>query len=234
MKKNAMLKIAAILLVAVLLTTCAISSTFAKYVTAEKSVASNSARVAKWGLEITGTSAPDVPLFKNDYTDVKGAIEGDTGAIVVAPGTSNASDAFKLAITGTPEVDYKLTVKADLDLGDNWVAGGAYYCPLVITVGTTPINGLDCDDADEFEVAVENAIAAALLGTEVSAADDAYTKTYTAGTAAPTTAANGVAVSWAWAFEGNDNAKDTALGNAHNATIQISFSVAAEQVSTID
>lgn len=230
MKKNAMLKIAAILLVAVLLTTCAISSTFAKYVTAENSVATNSARVAEWGLEITGDSDSDVQLFLNEYGDVEGASD----AIVVAPGTSNSEEAFKLAITGTPEVDYKLTVKADLALGDNWTVEGEYYCPLEITVDDTAIKGLDFDTAAEFEVAVENAIAKALLGAEVSAADGAYTKTYDALTPAPTTAADGVAVSWAWAFEGNVDEKDTALGNAHNATIQISFSVAAEQVNTAD
>ena len=50
MRNNRMMRAASALLVAVLLTTSTISGTFAKYVT-EKEV-SDTARVAKWGVEI--------------------------------------------------------------------------------------------------------------------------------------------------------------------------------------
>ena len=71
MKKNAMLKIAAILLVAVLLTTCAISTTFAKYVTNTADYAPSEARVAKWGLTFTSINADiftanDAPTDSNN------------------------------------------------------------------------------------------------------------------------------------------------------------------------
>ena len=54
MKKNRMMRVASALLVAVLLTTCAISGTFAKYVTTESG--SDFARVAKWGVNVEAES----------------------------------------------------------------------------------------------------------------------------------------------------------------------------------
>ena len=51
MKRNKMMRIASVLLVAVLLSTCVISGTFAKYTTSNS--ATDSARVAKWGVIIT-------------------------------------------------------------------------------------------------------------------------------------------------------------------------------------
>ena len=52
MKKNTMMRVASALLVAVLLSTCAISGTFAKYVTTASG--SDTARVAKWDVQISG------------------------------------------------------------------------------------------------------------------------------------------------------------------------------------
>jgi hypothetical protein len=241
MKKNAMLKIAAILMVAVLLTTCAISSTFAKYVTDEKKITSNSARVAVWGLEISGNANANFELFKSDYDDVEGAVvSGDTHAVVVAPGTSNDA-AMALGISGTPEVDYKINVVADVTLTD-WKAGAKDYCPLVITVGTTEIKGVMYEKVADFEKAVELAMVNAVLGAgKVStvANDHKYSETYDALTPAPNTASN-VAISWRWDFEGTTvqgakyqqtNADDTLLAKS-NATIQIEFAIGAEQVST--
>ena len=51
MKKNKMMRIASVLLVAVLISTCAISGTFAKYVT--RAEGTDTARVAKWGILLT-------------------------------------------------------------------------------------------------------------------------------------------------------------------------------------
>ena len=62
MKKNKMMRLASFLLVATLLTTSMISGTFAKYVT--EGSASDSARVAKWGVEVEAT---DDTGFKKVY-----------------------------------------------------------------------------------------------------------------------------------------------------------------------
>ena len=102
MTKNKMMRIASVLLVAVLLTTCAISGTFAKYTSSAE--ATDSARVAKWGW---GTTSITVDLFQSTYTNVA------AGEDVIAPGTSyTAALVYAPASTFTPEVAYKLTFTA--------------------------------------------------------------------------------------------------------------------------
>jgi len=115
MKKNRMMRLASGLLVAVLLTTCAISGTFAKYVTSDS--ASDSARVAKWGVVVTASGS----LFGKNYINAAGGNKpADAGELtvvsssvpqdnVVAPGTKNDTG-MSFEIKGTPEVDTKLTV----------------------------------------------------------------------------------------------------------------------------
>lgn len=132
MKKNAMLKIAAVLLVAVLLTTCAISSTFAKYVS-EASSDEASARVAKWGVTTTMTLSDE-----NDFSHTYGTGDklvsafGGEGDKVVAPGTSGTLT-FSYALSGKSEVsgivNFNIEVEnpADIPLqfslngGSTWV-----------------------------------------------------------------------------------------------------------------
>ena len=64
MKKNYSMRIASMLLVLVLLTTCVISGTFAKYVTSGS--ATEQARVAKWGVEF---SASTTEAFSTNLKD---------------------------------------------------------------------------------------------------------------------------------------------------------------------
>ena len=117
MKKNRMMRLASGLLVAVLLTTCAISGTFAKYVTSESG--SDFARVAKWGVEV---EAESFDMFTDAYeTDDTTAtftgsysVDSADGEDVMAPGTSGSF--ANIAITGTPEVAVEVAaIKAKLD-----------------------------------------------------------------------------------------------------------------------
>ena len=125
MKKNTMMRIASILLVVTLLSTCVISGTFAKYVT--KAEGKDAARVAKWGVlvSVEGDSA-----FKTQYkTDDTNGYEGEYSVIanadynlidaaldpttsgaerVVAPGTKG--DGLKGSVVGTPEVATRYTL----------------------------------------------------------------------------------------------------------------------------
>ena len=103
MKKNTMMRLASALLVLVLLTTCAISGTFAKYVTSAD--AEDSARVAKFGVVLTVTN--DDKLFSDTYESENGVtVQSVVPDDLVAPGTSSeeieANTTF--AIAGTPEV----------------------------------------------------------------------------------------------------------------------------------
>lgn len=112
MKKNVMMRLASFLLVAVLISTSAISGTYAKYTTQDSG--SDSARVAKWGVELQ--------VFGNLYGDTyKNLIVEETAtdltvqsvdktADVVAPGTKN-EEGFTFSLNGTPEVDSQVTAK---------------------------------------------------------------------------------------------------------------------------
>jgi len=116
MKKNRTMRVAVLLMALTLMTSCFVGNTFAKYVTQE--TASDSARVAKWGVQFTTAGNP---LFKTQYfvddTDAKTA--GMTVSVkslasptdnVVAPGTFGNLVSFGLANQeGTnPEVSFKV------------------------------------------------------------------------------------------------------------------------------
>lgn len=104
-KKHWTLRAAGLLFALVLITSCFVGGTFAKYVTSKS--ASDIARVARFGVKIT---AEDHTAFKTTYTtdatglsiDTNTVISGD-GEKVVAPGTGE-DNAATLSITGKPEV----------------------------------------------------------------------------------------------------------------------------------
>ena len=205
MKRNTILRVSAILLVLTLLSTCVISGTFAKYTTSAD--ANDDARIAKWGVVVEATAEA---FTENDDDTVISFVSGEN---VLAPGTDG--NLCGLTISGQPEVAVEIAATAELELTD-WAVDGAYYCPLVITVGTTEFKGNDYADAEAFEKAVEDAIVAEIA---VASVDP------------NTNLADSVAVTWAWAYEGNDDVKDTALGNAAApATISIAVSVTVTQI----
>ena len=125
MKKNRFLKVASAMIILCLITTCAVSTTFAKYITEGK--ASDQARVAKWGVELTMDADP---AFANEYSKTTNVItvKSVDDANVVAPGTSSSEVAggLKFAITGKPEVktniDIAFTVTSDV-----YLKAGTYY-----------------------------------------------------------------------------------------------------------
>lgn len=131
MKKNKTLKVACGLLVMVLLTTCVISTTLARYTTSD--TASDTARVAKWGVEVSTSGT----LFGNRYTNSI-VDEGDTSATVqsahelnditnvVAPGTKN-DVGFQIKIAGKPEVEFRTDAEIVGTIEDIWLAIGTYY-----------------------------------------------------------------------------------------------------------
>ena len=113
MKKNVMMRLAAILLVCVLATTCSISGTFAKYVT--KAEATDTARVAKWGIVLT-VSGDDI--FSTEYESGNKTVISSDDARLVAPGTKNDTG-ITFTLSGTPEVAFKLTATLTANLDEN-------------------------------------------------------------------------------------------------------------------
>ena len=106
MMKNKMMRAASILLVAVLLSTCAISGTFAKYVTTASGT--DTARVAKWGITMSNKSSDTfVAEYKNgENLTVQGKKQDGSADDVVAPGTTST---VTYRVDGTPETDYVIS-----------------------------------------------------------------------------------------------------------------------------
>ena len=214
------MRVAGLLLALVLVTSCFVGGTFAKYVT--YGGGQDHARVAKFGVKVE--AAGDVFAKEYDAKDptvqdyngqviAKSVISSDGKTKLVAPGTAK-DGALTVSVTGTPEVAVKVeyvahvTFNESLTEPDNWKdKDGHYYCPLVITVNGTPYNGLDYESATDFENAVEGAI-------------NGLTKNYPANTDLSQSSSKGVAISWEWPFEGATGAKgsqsdekDTYLGD---------------------
>jgi hypothetical protein len=239
MKKNAMLKIAAILMVAVLLTTCAISSTFAKYTTSKTSAAEG-ARVAKFGVVLTTTldglflEAYDVDSNTEDNKADQSVVS--VSGNVVAPGTANSIE-ITGTVAGTPEVAVALTTSAVLTL-EGWTAkAGGEYCPLVFTVdGVDYYIGKDASitSVATLITAVQNAIAAA------------GTTTYAPNTDLSAQDATNFDIGWRWEFEKGssstvalqNNTDDTFLGDeaAANraATISLTITQTVDQLDVYE
>lgn len=218
MKKNIMMRLSAVLLVAVLLTTCVISGTWAKYVTTDN--ATDSARVAKWGVTID-LSGYDV--FNETYDEKAGEYAVESTENVVAPGTEG--ELLNIKIDGTPEVAVEVKYEATLEL-NNWIVNYAVYCPIVITVDSTPYKFTGTSQA-ELDAWIDT----------VEAAINGYTKNYDAGTDLDT--ATTPSVSWAWDFStsAENDVKDTALGDAaaagNAATISLKIVVTVTQLDTL-
>ena len=227
MKKNSTMRIAAVLMVLTLMTSCFVGGTFAKYTTS--GYAEDTARVAKWGITV---SADGTNTFGKFYKNELNGNTLDTSYTFGVDSVSAAEDAVApgikgtvagLKIDGTAEVDAMVTFKAEVTLTD-WSVGSGYYCPLVFTVTTvnngvtttTPIYGTSYTSADKFEEAIEAEVlkAKALFEANESINDDSLT------------------ITWEWPFStGEDNdVKDTELGRATTpAKVTIKVTATVEQ-----
>lgn len=202
MKKNVMMRVASILLVAVLLTTCAISGTFAKYVAT--TTGTDSARVAEWNMQINGTSFNDATFTFNLFNTIKDSnLTADETDIVpadgqiIAPGTSGN---FDLVISNASEVTAKF-----------WFAFTS------VETSDIPI---------EYQIVPEGDVLNDANWTDdVTDLDKAYAAAQTIAVAGQTT----FKVYWRWVFNGND-AYDTSLGVNGNATVTVTVVLGAEQV----
>lgn len=129
------LAVATVLLCAVFVTTSVLSTTFAKYTTTGE-VDSETARVAKWGIELSNRSNVATSWrVVEDETSITAASSGTTGDNVIAPGTSGYLACFK--VTGNPEVAHNVTMNFNVTIGDGYknLKGQDDYFPILISVG---------------------------------------------------------------------------------------------------
>lgn len=208
MKKNVGLKIAIVALVAALLATCCFGAvTFARYIaTASGDGATNTARIAKWDIEVTAST-------DNGFVTAEDSTLIIASEAVVAPAMPAATMA-SIEVTGTAEVATEIKYTGSFALTDDiWVVDEAYYCPLTVTVGETAISGLSYNSEAEFEAAVNAAIN-----------EDSWGALANAG-GSFTTSATAVTVTW----PNNDanSAKDTALGEAATEAVAVTLNLNA-------
>jgi hypothetical protein len=153
MKDNKMMRMASVLLVLALLTTCIISGTFAKYTST--SSREDTAKVAKWGVVVAGggslygknyeTGTNSIPTVDTTASKLSVSYSGtDTGVGVVAPGTKSG-DGLSFSISGTPEV--RTSVEVSVEAQDIYLAEGTYAVMQKATVtessfATKRTNGL--------------------------------------------------------------------------------------------
>lgn len=220
MKKNLMMRMASVLLIAVLMSTCAISGTFAKYVTSDS--ATDTARVAKWGVTVQANGETFAKEYKTDdavFTEANSVISTDK---VVAPGTEGKM--VSVVLGGKPEVAVRVTYTGAFDISDNWLDGnGKFYCPLVIKVNDTVFDGRAYDNAAAFEESVNNAIGA-------------YSKDYPAGTNLADVNDETLKITWSWPYStgAENDVKDTDLGNqaavGNPATVTLTVTTTVTQI----
>lgn len=116
MKKNMIMRFASVLLVATLISTCAISGTFAKYTSNQ--TASDKATVAKWAFNVGDTDIASNAFTFNLFNTVKDEDGGDeadisnTNGSIIAPGTSGS---FDLVLTNTSEVTAEYAIEYTVD-----------------------------------------------------------------------------------------------------------------------
>ncbi|MBQ8392154.1 MAG: hypothetical protein IJX51_00125 [Clostridia bacterium] len=231
MLKNKYIKLASILLILCLITSCVISGTLAKYTTG--GTATDSARVAKWGVNISvvGDNA-----FKTAYGTT--VVSSDTDN-VVAPGTKGTLAA--VTVSGQPEVKVNYAVNVDLELTDRWSVGaGKDYCPIVFTVksGSTVVATVYMKSVGEnqnsaLELELEKAIIYALTGKNTATADGTGSQ-HSVERNAGTSLSADITVEWEWHYDGesvglpagavNTDEYDTYIGSLPTAP-NISFSL---------
>lgn len=220
MKQNKIFRLSAILLVLTLLSTCVISGTFAKYTTSDN--ASDTVRVAKWGITVTATDDGAEGKSVLDTNDGLNETHISTAQTLklMAPGTKG--NLVNVDVNGKPEVS--VNVKYDLTLElTNWkiLNPAVEYCPLVFTVkfGT-----------ETKTFALTGTIADVQTGTiaELIAAIKGYVESKN-GNYDPETNFDGLLdlnISWEWAYStsADNDVKDTALGDLSTAP-QLSIQV---------
>ena len=214
MKKNFAMRIAACLLVVTMLSLCMVSYTYAKYTTGIKGTSSIT-MIAKWGINLELVT--DGNIYDDDKTTDDVVNCSVKNAYFAAPGTHKKIATVKL--TGTPDVAYAINVVPAIKL-EGWVVGdNEVYCPLVFTVGNEQFQIDDTiTTTDALIKAVGEAIETALCEGN-----------HKAGEAIADTAAD-LEISWTWAFETGNDAKDTELANKGQAKVDVSLTIEVNQL----
>lgn len=230
MKKSKTMRAAAILLVLVLITSCFVGSTFAKYISTAK--ASSQARVAYWGFN--STAETELGLFDFDDTGIL-----DGSEYLIAPGSGNEITFKVIAaedVTKAPEVDYVLRIGVS-------GSGPAYAFNGTSTPDDLAYPGGGVDGLIEWYVTDGDGKTTTYktwkeFRTGIASLDgvgDHWTQgtTYQAGELPDILKGEEVKIGWKWAFDGISDKHDTAAGNKALTTygqMKLAIEVTVEQL----
>lgn len=229
MRKNKMMRVASGLLVATLLSTCAISGTFAKYTTSTEST--DKARVAVWGFNKDAVT--ELNLFDSAYDTTVKANDNDN---LIAPGTTKTGtfSIINADVAKDPEVSYNFTVS---------VAGSS----IADTIKNNPniVWQLDNGTFGTWDKLMSDILSLSGTDTDYNAGTtQAVTKQYNPGEV-PSAFASGKAhtITWKWIFDehaankeagtANNDVNDTAMGNTAVTTdteAVVKITVSATQI----
>lgn len=244
-KSNKLMRASGVLLVLTLITSCFVGGTFSKYVS--EGTGEDSARVAKWGVVVTGAGNAFSKEYETDDESVKDSIgvSVQSDVAVIAPGTRGQ---FKgISLTGTPEVAVNIATTATIDLTGDWMVQTntteKFYCPILFNINGVKVCGLQYNSAEAFEEALKTKIEAASNGNVAAGVNLANPEStdnvpqlfqkYSDGTSK---------IKWEWAFENGDenvsstvinqeDAYDTELGN--NATTENAPTISVKLETTV-
>lgn len=213
-KKHWTLRAAGLLFALVLITSCFVGGTFAKYVTTGGG--HESARVAKFG--VTMSVATDT-AFKQKYSkddttipesaNINYSVESSGPENLVAPGTKG-SNFVVLSISGKPEV--AVNVKIEASGTDVFLKAGEY--PDLTTAAANKTFTLENDYHPITYTLTKNGAEAPVVKGNLNDIVDYLNKlsgNYKAKTNLTSTIGE-YKLSWEWKFEGGNDKADTLLG----------------------
>jgi hypothetical protein len=142
MKKNKMMRFASVLLVAVLLSTCAISGTFAKYTSSGSATAT--ATIAKWDIQLKGAAITNDVEFSlvDTWVNTDESVTDSVADKKIAPGTSGSGE---IVLENKSEVAAEIVA--------SFVATGK-PANMTITYTYKNSNGADGTVADDTPIAI--------------------------------------------------------------------------------
>jgi len=227
MKKNNMMRLASVLLVLVLLTTCAISGTFAKYTS--EATGTDAARVAYWGFGKTATVAI-TDLFLQAYNgDGDLSVNSENGEDLIAPGTTNNKD-FSFAWVGNTDA----TIADGPEVAYEFVVDVQSVCdPLILANDNIEwyLDNVKCTNFNDMVAKIK------LLSGDASGTAEygpgELPEAFEAGTSHN--------IKWNWVFhtDEGDDTRDTTMGNANTLDasgelddVSITITITATQLDT--
>lgn len=147
MKKNIAMRVASLVLMCTIVTSCFVSSTFAKYTSSASG--SDTVTVAKWAFkvgddDITKTNTVSFDLFST-ITEVGGGAETDVnkdsdGNLMLAPGTQGG---FSFTLENTSDVTAEYAITFNVEGGDDipfeYSTDGTNWVTTLANVSTTKV-----------------------------------------------------------------------------------------------